>query len=192
MDPVNTAFLNSVSTFLLTETWRITGQSFWQLLLRNNFIDKLTNHRMFTRTNQIQIFTLDFVHHRIHFIKRHNTCYNIWTNHKRRHTIGKSAVNHKVSCIGNNCRMKSCNIAHQIIESISCNVTCRIQIQSIKWFHNLCMIWDFKIRNHRITKLLNFYIFSIIFTNWNTRVNDVWNYHHALIQFLCNFCLSCF
>ena len=39
----------------------------------------------------------------IHFCKAHNACYNLASNHKRRNAVGKSTVNHKISCIGNNC-----------------------------------------------------------------------------------------
>ena len=78
--------------------------------------------------------------------------------------------------------MQSCNISHQIVESISCHSSCSIKVNSVKRFHNLCMIRDFKIRNNRLSKSLYLNIFTVIFSDRYRRINNIWNDHHILFD----------
>ena len=146
---------------------------------------------MLGSTDQVKIFSLDLIHHGIHLIKTHNTCYNIRTDHKWWNTIGKSTINHKVSCIRDDCGMNSCNISHQIIETISGNFSGCVKVNTIKTLHNICMIWNFEIRNYRLTELFNLYIAAVIFSNRNRWINDVWNCHHNLCNLFRQFLLLC-
>ena len=126
MDSVYASLFQTVCAFFLTEARRIAGQSLRQLFFRNNCVDKFTDHGMFGSTDQVKIFAFDLVHHSIHFRKAHNACYNIASDHERRYTVGKASVNHEISCICDNCGMQSCNIAHQIVETVSCNLSCAV------------------------------------------------------------------
>ena len=85
--------------------------------------------------------------------------------------------------------MKSCNISHQIIKSISCHFAGAVQINSVKTLHNFRMIWNLKIRNRRLTVFLYFNIFTVVFADRHTRINDVWNRHHDLCDFFIQFLL---
>ena len=147
---------------------------------------------MFTGSYKIKILTFNLIHHSIHFSKAHNSCNYITSNHKRRYTVGKAPVYHKVSCISKYSRMKPCNISHKIIETVTCNPACTFKVYTIKAFHNLSMIRNFKTGNLRLTKLLNFYIFRIIFTDWHTFINYVRYSHHNLLDFFIKFCLLFF
>ena len=53
-----------------------------------------------------------------------------------------------------NCRMKSCDISHEIIESVSGNSSCSIKINTAETLHYICVIRDLKIGNHGLTELL--------------------------------------
>ena len=174
-------------TLLFSETWRIACKSLRKLFLRCNCVNKLTNHWMFTCSNKVKIFTFYLIHHGIHFIKAHNTGNYITSYHIRRNTVCEPSVNHEISCIWDNCWMKSCNISHKVIKTITSNLTSCIHIDSVESFHNICMIWYFKIRNYRLTKLLNFNILAVIFSDWYTRINDVRNSHHNLINLFIKF-----
>ena len=180
-----------MSTFFLAEARRITGHCIRKLLLRKDCVNKFTNHGMFAGTDQIQVLSLDFIHHGIHLGKPHNTGYHIAADHKRRHTISEAAADHKISCIRNNCRMKPCNISHKIIESIAGYFAGTVQINAIKALHNLCMIRNLKIRNHRIPIFLNLHILTVIFSNGNTRINDIRNRHHNLCYFFIQLFFLC-
>ena len=178
-----------MGSLFFSEARRITGQCLWKFFFRQDFIDKFTNHGMLTGSNEIQIFSFDFVHHSIHLIKTHYASYHIATNHKRWNAICESTINHKISCIGNHSGVQSCDISHEIIKSVSSHITSSIQINSVKFFHNFCMIRNFKIRHNRLTISLNLHIFTVIFSNRHTRVNDIGNRHHDFFDFCCQFSL---
>ena len=61
--------------------------------------------------------------------------------------------------------MKARDITHQIIETVSCNFSCRIKINTIETLHDVCVIWDFEIRYDRIAKFFDLYIAAVIFSD---------------------------
>ena len=69
--------------------------------------------------------------------------------------------------------MKSGNIAHQIVEAVSCYSSGSIQINAVKTLHDICVVGDLKIRNHWLTELLDLYIFTVILTPGKIMMN-VW------------------
>ena len=80
--------------------------------------------------------------------------------------------------------MKSCNIAHKIIETVTRNLSCRIKVDTVEFFHNFRVIRNFKIRYKRIAEPLNFNILTVILTNRNRRINNIRNLHHDF-RYLC-------
>ena len=147
---------------------------------------------MLTGSDKIKILTFNLIHHSVHFSKAHNSRNYITSNHKRRYTVGKAPVYHKVSCIAKYRRMKSRDISHKIIKTVTRNPACTFKIYTVKAFHNLGMIRNFKIRHLRLTKLLNFYILRVIPAYWNTCINYVRYSHHNLLDFLIKFSLFLF
>ena len=113
-------------------------------------------------------------------------------DHERWYAICKSSINHEISCICKYCRVKSCDITHEIIESISSHSSSCIKINTMKSFHYICVIWNFKIWNNWITVFLDFYIFRIIFSDRYCIINDLRNDHHLLKYFIIYFFLSSF
>ena len=99
MDPVYATLLQSVCALFLAETGRIACQCFGQFTLRNDRIDEFTDHGMLTCSDQVQIFSLDLIHHGIHLGKAHNAGHHIAADHERRYTISKASAYHEISCI---------------------------------------------------------------------------------------------
>ena len=60
-------------TLLLTEAGGVTGKSIRKLVLLHDLIDKLTNHRMLTGADEVEILALYLVHHGIHLGETHYT-----------------------------------------------------------------------------------------------------------------------
>ena len=83
--------------------------------------------------------------------------------------------------------MKSCNIAHQIIETVSGNSSCCIKIQSVKAFHYICMIRNLKIGNNRLSEFFDLYIACIILSYRNRGINDIGDNHHDLCDLFLEF-----
>ena len=190
MDTVNTSLLKSMSTFLFTEARRIACKCLRKLFLRDDLVNEFTDHGMLTCSDQVKILTFDLVHHSIHLRKAHNACNNVASDHERRYAVSKSPVDHEISCIGNYCGMKACDITHQIIESVTGNTSCAVKIDSIKILHDICMIRNFKIRNNRLTKFLNLYVLAVVFTDRYRRIDDVRDHHHIFQKLFLNLFLS--
>ena len=99
VDAVNAALLYAVSALLLAEAGGVAREGQGQSLGLDYCIDKLAYHRMLARADEIEIFTLDFIHHRVHLGEAHNAGDDIASYHERRHAIGESAVDHEVARI---------------------------------------------------------------------------------------------
>ena len=78
--------------------------------------------------------------------------------------------------------MQSCNISHQIIKSVSGYFSGAVQIDSVKPLHNICVIRNLKLRYNRLSKPLDFYIFTVIFSDRNRWIDDIRNRHHDLFD----------
>ena len=191
MNTVNASFFNTVCAFFLTEARAVACQCLRQVFCFIQRVDKFTNHGMFGCTNQIQVFAFDFIHHCIHFRKAHNTCYNVGTNHEGRNAVFEASANHEISCVSQNCGMQTRDVAHQVIEAIACNLSCAIQINTVEGFHNICVIRNFKIGNNGFAESFYLYVFAVILTNGNGRVNDVGNGHHDNLDAFLNLFFSC-
>ena len=142
---------------------------------------------MLAGSDQVQILSFDLVHHGIHFRKTHNSGHYVAPDHKRWYAVSKSTVDHEISCIRNDCGMQPCNIAHQIVKSITGNLSCTVHINPAETFHDLCMIGNLEVGNHRLAKPLNFNVFTVVFSDRHGRIYDIRNSHHILFQLLFHF-----
>ena len=86
--------------------------------------------------------------------------------------------------------MKSCNISHKIIESVSGHLSCTVKVDSVQFFHYIGMIRYLKIRNKRLTELFDFYILTVILTYRYARIDNVRNGHHILFDLLFKLCFN--
>ena len=112
VNTVNAALLDAVCTFFLTEARRIAGQRERQFGFRQDLVDEFTDHGVLAGTDEIQVFTLDLVHHGIHFRKAHNAGNDVAANHIRRDDIREAAVNHKIARIRDNGGVQTRDVAH--------------------------------------------------------------------------------
>ena len=146
---------------------------------------------MFAGSDQIQIFAFDFVHHGIHLGKTHNAGNYVAADHKWRYAVSKSTVDHEITCVCDHCGMQSCDVSHQVIESVSGNFSCTVKVDTVERFHDFCMVWDFKIRNNRLTEAFDLYVFAVIFSDRHRRIDDVRDNHHVCFQFFFYFSFFC-
>ena len=187
VNPVNAPFFQTVCTNFLPEAWRIASQGLRQVAFRQNGINKFPDHGVFARTDQIEVFTFNLVHHAFHFCKAHNAGNNAAPNHERRNVIGKALVDHEIPCIVQNTGMQAGNIAAQIIETITAGLSSRINVNSVQVFHDVNVIRNREIRNNRFAKAFYFHIFAVVLANRNAFINDVRDNEHSLPNFCFQF-----
>ena len=133
---------------------------------------------MFAGSYQVQILSLDLIHHGIHLREAHHAGHHIAADHERRHAVGESPVNHKIAGIGDHSGMNPGNIPHQIIKSVSGHFPGAVQIQSVEGLHDFRVVRNLEIGNLRLAETLHLHILAVVLSDGNLRVNHIGNHHH--------------
>ncbi len=76
--------------------------------------------------------------------------------------------------------MKSCDVTHQIIEAVACDIARCVEVDAVKALHNICVIGNLKIRDHRLAEFFDLHIVAVIRTERDGRIDDLRNEHHVL------------
>ena len=79
--------------------------------------------------------------------------------------------------------MESCDIAHKIVETVSRNSSCSVEVNAVIRFHYFGMIRYLKIGNNRFAVSCDFNVFAVIFAYGNGRVYHLRNDHHYFLDF---------
>src|SRR5699024_599149 len=160
MDPVDTSLIDAVRSFFFPEAGRVGCQCLGKLFLLQHSINEFSDHGVLTCSDQVQVLSLDLIHHGIHLRKTHNSGHHVAPDHERRHTVCESSVDHEISRIGKDCGVKSCDIAHQIVEAVSSYSSGALQVDAVEALHDLCMVRNLKVRNYRLTEFLDLYVLA--------------------------------
>ena len=83
-------------------------------------------------------------------------------------------------------------ISHQIIKPVARNFTRSVQINPLKFLHDLRMVRDFKIGHDRLPVFFDFHVAAVVFADRNGRIDDIGDRHHDLIYFFLQLTLLCF
>ena len=87
--------------------------------------------------------------------------------------------------------MQTRDVAHQIIEAVTRNAACSVQIDTVEAFHDLRVVRNREIRNDRLAETLNLDVFAIVFADRHAGVDDIRDRHHDLGDFLGKLLLLC-
>ena len=78
--------------------------------------------------------------------------------------------------------METCNISHEIIEAVSCYLSCGVKVDAVHLFHNIRVIGNLKIGNVRLAEAFKLHIFAVVLSHGNGGVDDIGNSHHYLFD----------
>ena len=171
----------------LTEARAVGSQLIRQGFLLDCPVDEPADHGVLGCTDQIQIFAFDLVHHVFHFLEAHDALDDFAMDHERRQEVCEAFIDHEVTGIGQDGGVQSGNITAQEVETVAGCVAGAVQINAVQAFHDINMVRNFPFRNNRITELLNFNVLGVIVADRNSRVNDVRDDHHAVLDFFFEF-----
>ena len=79
--------------------------------------------------------------------------------------------------------MQTRDVAHQIIEAVTRNAACSVQIDTVEAFHDLRVVRNREIRNDRLAETLNLDVFAV-FADRHAGVDDIRDRHHDLEDLL--------
>ena len=82
--------------------------------------------------------------------------------------------------------MKSGDVAHKIVETVSGNLSGAVKVDAVEAFHYIRVVGYLKIGNNGLAELLDFHVFAVILADGNRRVDDVRNCHHDLFDSFLN------
>ena len=142
---------------------------------------------MLGRTNQIEVFTLDLVHHVLHLGEAHHARHHVTVDHVRRDAVGEAAVDHEITAIGQNRGVQASNIAHEVIEAVAGGPAGAVKVDAVQALHDIHMIRNLEIRHDGLAEALDFHVLAVILANRHRRVNDVRNDEHPLADFRLQF-----
>ncbi len=129
-------------------------------------------------TDEVEILTLNLVHHGIHIGLAHNALDNVAVDHERGDAVDKAFIYHKVACVGEDCTVQAGNVTHEVVEAVAGNAACGIHIYAVELFHDLSVIRNLIIGSYGLAEALDLNICAVIGADGNGGVNDVGDVHH--------------
>ena len=130
--------------------------------------------------DQEEVFALDLVHHRVHLCEGHNAGYDVGADHVGRYAVGEALVDHEIARVRNDCGVQACDIAHQIIEAVACDLACGVEVDTAELLHDLGVVGYLKIGDDRLAEALDLYVLAVVLTDRDAGVDDVRDDHHDL------------
>ena len=180
VDAVHATLLNAVCAHFLPEARGIAGEGLGELLLRQNGIDELADHRVFAGADEVQILALDLVHHALHLRKGHDAGNNLAADHERRNVVRKALVDHEVTGICQNGGVQACDIAAQIVKAVAAGVTGSVDVDAVELLHDVHVIGHLEFRHERIAEALDLHVFGIVLADGHGIVDEVRDDQHDL------------
>ena len=179
VDAVHASLLDTVSALLLAEAGRIAGEGLGQRVLRQNGVDELADHRVLAGAYQEQVLALDLVHHGLHLGEAHYAADHLGADHVGRNAVGESAVDHKVSGVGDDGRVETGDVTHQIVKAVACHLAGALQVDACEALHDLGVVGDLKIGGQGLAVALDLHVLAIVLADRNGGIDDVGDDHHA-------------
>ena len=182
MDAVDAALLDAVGALLLAEAGAVAGQGQGQLGAVQRLVDEAADHRVLGRANQVQILSLDFVHHSVHFREGHNTLDHIAVHHERRDDIGKALVDHEIAGVGQHSLMQAGNVAQQVIEAVAGDAAGGVEVDAVEALHNVNMVRDGIVRHDRLAEALDLDVMAVVGADGHAGVDHLGDRVHDLLN----------
>ena len=140
---------------------------------------------MLAGADEVEVFALNFIHHRVHFGLAHDAFNDVAVDHERRDAIGKALIYHEIARICKDCGVQTCNVAHEVIEAVAGDAACGVHIDAVEALHNLGVIGNIKIGDDGLAEALDLNVCAVIRADGDGRIDDVRDGQHDLMDTLC-------
>ena len=181
VDAVDAALLDAVCTLLLAEAGAV-GQSQGHLALVDGLVDEAADHGVLAGADQVQVLTLDLVHHGVHLGEGHDALHHVAVHHEGRDDVGKALVDHKVAGVGQHSLVQACNVAQQVVEAVTGHAARGVHIDAVKALHDLGVVRDGEIRHNGLTEALSLHVIGIVRADGHAGVDHLGNGVHDLLN----------
>ena len=182
VDAVDASLLDAVGADFLAEAGAVTGQRLGQLILVQHLTDVAADHGVLGRTDQVQVFTLDLVHHVLHFLEAHDALYDVAVDHERGNEVLESLVDHEVAGIAQDAGVQSGDVALQVVEAVAGRSTGAVQIDAGEHLHDVDMVRDLPFGHDGFAEAFQFHVLGVVLADGHGVVDHLRDDHHALVD----------
>ena len=137
---------------------------------------------MFARTDEVEVLTLDLVHHGVHVRLAHDALDHIAVDHERRDAVSKALADHEIARVGQHGLVQAGNIAHEIVKSVAGDTARGVEIDAVKALHDLRVVRDREIRHDGLAEALHLHIAAIVRAERHAGVDDLRDGEHDLVD----------
>ena len=138
---------------------------------------------MFARADEVEVLTLDLVHHGVHVRLAHDALDHIAVDHERRDAVSKALADHEIARVGQNGLVQAGNIAYEIVKSVAGDTARGVEIDAVKALHDLRVVRDWEIRHDGLAEALHLHIAAIVRAERHAGVDDLRDGEHDLVNF---------
>ena len=139
---------------------------------------------MLARADEVEILTLDLVHHGVHVVLTHDALDHVAVDHKWRDAECEALVDHKVARVGEHALVQARNVAEQVVEACAGDAARGVHVDAVKALHDLRVVGNFKIGDLRLAETLDLDIAAVVRADGDARVDDVRDQQHDFVDAL--------
>ena len=132
--------------------------------------------------DEVEVFALNFVHHRIHIGLAHNALDDVAVYHKGRDAVDEALIYHKIASVGQNRGVQAGDIAHKVVEAVAGNAAGRVHIYAVEALHYLGVVGNIKIGDYRFAEALYLDVIAVVRADGNAGVDDIRDIQHNLVD----------
>ena len=184
MDAVDAALLNAVGALLLPEAGGVGGEGLGQAVFRDDLVDELADHGVLGGADEVQVLALDLVHHGVHLSLGHDALHHVAVDHKGRDAEDEALADHKVPGVGQYALMDAGDVPHEIVKAVAGHTACGVHVDAVEGLHDLGVVGDLKVGDHRLTKALDLHVAAVIGADGHGGIDDVGDLEHDLADLL--------
>ena len=137
---------------------------------------------MLAGADQVQVLTLDLVHHGVHVRLAHHALHHVAVDHKRRNAVGEALVDHKVTAIGCDGGVQPRDVAHQVIEAVAGYTGGSVHIHAVEALHDLRVVGDGEVRGLGLAEALHLYVAAVVRTDGHRLVDHLGDDQQQLVH----------
>ena len=175
MDAVDAPLLDAVGALLLAEAGGVGGESLGQLVLGDDLVDKLADHGVLGGADEVEILSLDLIHHGVHLGLAHDALHHVAVDHEGGDAEGEALVDHEVAGVGQHRLVEAGDVAHQVVEAGAGYPAGGVHVDAVEGLHDLGVVGDFKGGNRRLAEALYLYVAGVVGADGHGGIDDVGN-----------------
>ena len=171
-----------MGALLLAEAGGVGGQGLGQLVLGDDLVDELADHGVLAGADEVEILTLDLVHHGVHVRLAHDALHHVAVDHKRRDAVGEAFADHKVAGVGQHGLVEPGDVAQQVVEATAGHAACGVHVDAVESLHNVGVVGNLEVRRLRLTEALYLHVTAVVRADRHGGVDHLGDDQHDLVQ----------